>query len=35
MAGHGLFLVRMDIAHDHEAMFNEIYDREQIGRAHV
>jgi hypothetical protein len=25
---HALFLVRMDVAHDHEATFNEVYDRE-------
>jgi hypothetical protein len=30
MATHGLFLVRMDVAHDHEATFNEVYDREHI-----
>src|SRR5262249_26667231 len=28
MSNHALFLVRMDIAHDHEATFNEVYDRE-------
>src|SRR5262249_22020033 len=28
MAAHGLFLVRMDVAHDHEATFNEVHDRE-------
>ena len=30
MAGHTLFLVRMDVAHDHEARFNEVYDREHV-----
>ena len=30
MAGHGLFLVRMDIAHDHEKTFNEVYDKEHV-----
>ena len=30
MAGHALFLVRMDVAHDHEARFNEVYDREHV-----
>src|SRR5215475_8172546 len=28
MSTHALFLVRMDIAHDHESTFNEVYDRE-------
>jgi hypothetical protein len=27
---HGLFLVRMDVAHDHEATFNEVYDTEHV-----
>jgi hypothetical protein len=30
MAAHALFLVRMDVAHDHEATFNEVYDREHV-----
>ena len=30
MAAHGLFLVRMDVAHDHEAAFNEVYDGEHV-----
>ncbi|HKZ06350.1 MAG TPA: hypothetical protein VJU81_12835 [Methylomirabilota bacterium] len=30
MAGHGLFLVRMDVAHDHEKTFNEVYDTEHV-----
>ena len=30
MAAHALFLVRMDVAHDHEATFNEIYDTEHL-----
>ena len=28
MSNHALFLVRMDVAHDHQATFNEVYDRE-------
>lgn len=27
---HALFLVRMDVAHDHDATFNEVYDREHV-----
>src|SRR5260370_410280 len=30
MAPRGLFLVRMDVAHDHEARFNELYDEEHV-----
>jgi hypothetical protein len=30
MAGQGFFLVRMDVAHDHEATVNEVY-----GTGHV
>ena len=30
MSAHGLFLVRMDVAHDHAATFNEVYDTEHI-----
>ena len=30
MSRHGLFLVRMDVAHDHEATFNEVYDHEHV-----
>ena len=30
MATHALFLVRMDVAHDHEATFNEVYDKEHV-----
>jgi hypothetical protein len=30
MSAAGLFLVRMDVAHDHEATFNEVYDREHL-----
>jgi hypothetical protein len=30
MSAHGLFLVRMDVAHDHEARFNEVYDKEHV-----
>ena len=26
MSAHGLYLVRMDVAHDHEPTFNEVYD---------
>jgi hypothetical protein len=30
MSTHALFLVRMDVAHDHEALFNEVYDSEHV-----
>jgi hypothetical protein len=30
MAAHALFLVRMDVAHDHEATFNAVYDEEHL-----
>ena len=30
MSNHALFLVRMDVAHDHDAAFNEVYDREHV-----
>src|SRR2546430_742808 len=30
MSNPALFLVRMDVAHDHEATFNEVYDREHL-----
>src|SRR5688500_3736708 len=30
MSTHALYLVRMDGAHDHEATFNEVYDKEHI-----
>ena len=30
MGTHALFLVRMDVAHEHEATFNEVYDREHV-----
>ena len=30
MSNHALYLVRMDVAHDHEAIFNEVYDREHV-----
>jgi hypothetical protein len=30
MAPRALYLVRMDVAHDHETLFNEIYDTEHI-----
>jgi hypothetical protein len=30
MSTRGLFLVRMDVAHDHEGTFNEVYDKEHI-----
>jgi hypothetical protein len=30
MSAHALYLVRMDVAHDHEATFNEVYDTEHI-----
>ncbi len=32
MGPHYLYLVRMDVAHDHEAEFNEVYDSEYIPR---
>ena len=31
MSTSALYLVRMDVAHDHEATFNEVYDREHVG----
>ena len=31
MATPALYLVRMDVAHDHEATFNDIYDTEHLG----
>jgi hypothetical protein len=30
MGAHALYLVRMDVAHDHEAAFNEVYNREHV-----
>ncbi len=30
MSAHALFLVRMDVAHDREAVFNEVYDKEHV-----
>jgi hypothetical protein len=30
MSPQGLFLVRMDVAHDHETTFNDVYDREHL-----
>jgi hypothetical protein len=30
MPAHALYLVRMDVAHDHEAAFNEVYDKEHL-----
>ena len=30
MSTHALFLVRMDVAHDHEATFNDVYDNEHV-----
>jgi hypothetical protein len=30
MSTHALFLVRMDVAHDHEATFNDVYDHEHV-----
>src|SRR5437879_4682654 len=30
MGNHALFLVRMDVAHDHDSAFNEVYDREHV-----
>jgi hypothetical protein len=30
MSVHALYLVRMDVAHDHEAVFNEVYNTEHL-----
>ena len=30
MDAHALYLVRMDVAHDHETTFNEVYDKEHV-----
>ena len=30
MSAHALFLVRMDVAHDHDAVFNQIDDKEHV-----
>src|SRR5262245_21616998 len=30
MGSHALYLVRMDVAHDHEKAFNEVYDTEHV-----
>jgi hypothetical protein len=30
MSAHALYLVRMDVAHDHEKTFNEVYDTEHL-----
>ena len=30
MSAHALFLVRMDVAHDHDAVFNQVYDKEHV-----
>jgi hypothetical protein len=30
MTTHALYLVRMDVAHDHEVTFNEVYDTEHV-----
>ena len=30
MKTHALYLVRMDVGHDHEATFNEVYDKEHV-----
>jgi hypothetical protein len=30
MGAHALYLVRMDVAHDHEATFNAVYDQEHV-----
>ena len=30
MNTHALYLVRMDVGHDHEALFNEVYDKEHL-----
>jgi len=30
MSAHALYLVRMDVAHDHEKAFNDLYDTEHL-----
>ena len=30
MSAHGLYLVRMDVGHEHQALFNEVYDKEHV-----
>src|SRR5215467_13129752 len=30
MGASYLYLVRMDVAHDHDALFNEVYDKEHV-----
>jgi hypothetical protein len=35
MAAHALYLVRMDVAHDQEATFNDVYDREHVPNLRV
>src|SRR5215510_7035130 len=30
MSARGLYLVRMDVGHDHQALFNEVYDKEHV-----
>src|SRR5512132_1604638 len=30
MSTHALYLVRMDVGHDHEALFNAVYDTEHV-----
>jgi len=30
MSVHALYLVRMDVAHDHEAAFNDVYNKEHL-----
>jgi hypothetical protein len=30
MSDHTLYLVRMDVGHDHETVFNEVYDKEHV-----
>jgi len=32
MSAHALYLVRMDVAHDHEKAFNDVYDTEHLPR---
>jgi len=35
MGTHALYLVRMDVAHDHESTFNQIYDTEHVPNLRV
>jgi hypothetical protein len=35
MSTHALYLVRMDVAHDHETTFNDVYDKEHVPNLRV